>query len=98
MDKHPMEKRSFVYVFKSVHNTTNVINYDATNNMLNSFLSLFDIWKSNGKFKMSDDGNHQEVWFECSKSFMTLCKNEDFVNALDRMGVKVVFDYPYEVF
>lgn len=95
MVKLSMEKRGFIYVYPSVHNTTTVINYDAANNSLNSFLRLFDIWKSNGEFKMSEDNNHQEVWFECSKSFIDLCKNKDFVEALDRLGVKVVFDYPY---
>ena len=71
-------------------------NYDATNNKVNSFLSLFDGWRSSGQFKTSVDGNHQEVWFECFCEIRDLLRVEMFREAFKRMGVKLVFEYPYQ--
>lgn len=89
--------RKFVYVFTSVNGTTNVINYEATNSAVNDFLALFDIWGSHGQFKLSNDRNHQEVWFECSKEFYSLLKRKDVIKAFKRMGVVVVFEYPFDI-
>lgn len=96
VNSYNSDNRKFVYVFPSVHGTVNVVNYDAGNAHLNTFLWCFDIWNCNGHFKMSGDGKHQEVWFECTKQFMELCQTGEFLRAFQRMGVKVVFEYPFE--
>lgn len=85
--------RKFIFVCHSVHNTTSVINYDAGNSALNTFLWHFDIWNSNGHFALCSDGEHQKVSFECSKEFYDLVKTEDFQMVFRRMGVIVTFDY-----
>ena len=90
-----MEDRRFVYAFVNPHNTVSVVNYDATNSDVKSFLSLFDIWHSQGEYKMSIDDNHQEVWFECSKEFLKLAEFPTFKEAFLRMGVRFTLEYPF---
>lgn len=90
-----MENRKFVYAFRNCHGATSIVNYDAANSNVNTFLSLFDIWRSNGEFKLSADGNHQEVWFELPHGMLTMLDTLSFESAFERMGVKLVFDYPW---
>lgn len=92
-----MENRKCVYAFKNVHGMTSVVNYDAQNTEVNSFISKFDGWGSNGEFKTSINGDHKEVWFECFKEFWDILHSEVFETAFDRMGVKLVFEYPKEM-
>ena len=93
---------NYVYVFPSVHNTTNVVNYAAGNNAVNTFLWHFDVWGGNGKFKLNEKSHSDpykqkpEVWFECSKEFLELCKTKDMQRAFKHMGVEVVFEYPFK--
>lgn len=93
---------NYVYVFPSVHNTTNVVNYAACNNAVNTFLCHFDVWGSNGKFKLNENSHSDpykqtpEVWFECSKEFFELCKSETMQKAFKQMGVEIVFEYPFD--
>ena len=84
--------RNKLYIYPSVHGTTNVINYDAGNSALNTFLWHFDIWGSNGHFTLCSDGEHSAVSFECSKEFLELAKTHDFQRAFHHMGVTVTFD------
>lgn len=98
MNKVSVSNRKFVYAFLGPHSSINVVNYDATNNHVNTFLSLFDIWGCGGVHKMSIDDNHQEVWFELNKSFLPILKRKDFKEAFRRMGVELVFDYPYDTY
>lgn len=85
-------ERAYVYIFPSPHGTYNAVNYDATNAKANMLLSLFDIWYSKGERKLSNDGNHQEVWFELKPAVATFTC---FRNALKRCGVEVVDKYPF---
>lgn len=87
--------RNYVYAFKSPYRSCNVINYAATKNEVNSFLHNFDIWNCRGIFKPSEDKNHQEVWFECNLEFFDMLHTETMKRAFERMGVKLVFDYPF---
>ena len=93
---------NYVYIFPSVHNTVNVVNYAADNNLVNTFLWHFDVWGSTGHFKINDKISNDPykqalaVWFECSKEFMELCKTETMQKAFKQMGVEVVFEYPFE--
>lgn len=87
--------RNYVYAFPSVHGTCNVVNYRADNNAVNEFLCHFDLWGSHGNFKISIDNNHQEVWFECSKEFYEMLHTETMKMAFKRMGVELVFEYPF---
>lgn len=90
-----MLNRKFLYVFSTPNNTTVAVNYDATNNNLNTFLSYFDVWGSNGEFKMSRDGQNQEVWFECSKKFLEFTRTHDFKRIFKNFGVTLVYKYPF---
>lgn len=92
-DSATVENRKRVLVFPSVHGSTNVINYDASNSMLNTFLSAFDVWNSKGNFKVSDDNNHQEVWFEMDFDFYMVSKCDTLRKAIERFGVEVVHEY-----
>lgn len=85
------EARRMIRIMPSVHNTTTVINYSADNCELNSFLCAYDIWGSNGCFKLSDDNNHQEVWFEMSKEFYELSRTETMQRAFKHFGVRVMY-------
>ena len=87
--------RKYVYAFINVHGMVSVVNYDATNNEVNSFISKFDGWGSKGSFKTSADGNNQEVWFECFKEVWEMLHTEAFTTVFKRMGVRLVFEYPY---
>ena len=87
--------KNLIYVFKNPHGTCNVVNYAAGNCHLNSFLTLFDVWHNNGHFKMSYDEQNPEVWFECSLGFMELLQSDTFLSAIHRMGVEVVYEYPF---
>lgn len=90
-----MSNRKFVYAYINPHKTISVVNYDATNNYVNTFLAMFDIWESGGEQKISIDNNHMERWFECDKDFWDMLHNPIFNKAFKRMGVELVFDYPY---
>ena len=83
------EDRKRILIFKSAHNTTNVVNYMADNNNLNTFLSVFDISDCGGNHKISDDKNHSEVWFEADEEFYDIIKTESMQRALKRFGVKI---------
>lgn len=90
-----MENRKFVYAFVNAHNTVSIVNYDAGNSAVNTFLWRFDLWGSNGEFKPSIDHKHQEVWFECESDIMPMLKSPIFERAFAMMGVKLVFEYPF---
>lgn len=87
--------RNYVYAFLSCNGTCFVVNYRADFLDVNTFLSCFDVWHSRGHFKMSEDNNHQEVWFECSKEFFEMLHTETMQRAFKRMGVDLVFEYPF---
>lgn len=88
------ECRRYIRIFPSVHNTTLVVNYMADNNYINGFLTAFDIFSNyGGNFKLSDDGNHAEVWFEMDKEFYELSKTETMQNVFKKkFGVEVVYE------
>ena len=45
---------NYVYLFPSVHGTTNAVNYAAGKNEVNSFLSHFDVWGGNGRTRLNE--------------------------------------------
>ena len=92
-----MDDRKYVYAFKNCHGATSIVNYDAKNGALNSFVAMFDVWGSRGEFKLSADNNHQEVWFEALPEMLDMLKTLPFKAAFERMGVQLVFEYPYKV-
>lgn len=87
------ESRRYILILKSAHGTTDVVNYMADNNYLNTFLSTFDVWGSGGHHKSSDDKNYCEVWFEMSKEFYDMVKTETMQQAFKRFGVRVETEY-----
>lgn len=89
--------RNIVYVYPSVHGTTNVINFAGKNNNVNTMLSYFDVWGSTGEFKWNTPGGEAEVHFECSADFMDLAHTESVQLAFKRMGVELTFDVPSEL-
>lgn len=95
--KDSYNDRKYLYIFPQPDNNYWAVNYDAINCELNSFVSLFDInGKHNGQHKISEDENHQEVWFEVDAEFYQLAKYSDtFQRAIERLGVKIVFEYPF---
>ncbi len=93
--KDSYKDRKFLYIFPRTGNTYSAVNYYATNCELNSFLKLFDIWGSHGEHKISEDKNHQEVWFEVDEEFYLLAKHsKTFQRAIEKLGVTIVFEYP----
>ena len=87
-------KRNYVYVIRPLGAYgTRVINYAAGNCAVNTFLSRFDMWKSNGDFKLSSDNETPEVWFELSCNMYNILQQDDFIEAFKRMGVDVIFDH-----
>lgn len=81
-----------VHVFHGVHNTTIVENYHATNNMLNSFLSAFDVWSGRGRCAVCSDDNHIKMSYEMHADFYDMMKTESFKTAMRFFGVSVVYD------
>ena len=90
--------RKFLYIFPHAAETYCVVNYDADNIALNTFMALFDVWHSKGQMKVSQDScRHNEVWFEVDKEFFQLAKtSRTFQRAIERTGVKIVFEYPFK--
>jgi hypothetical protein len=94
--KDSYKDRKFLYVFPQPDNNYWAVNYDAVNCELNSFLRLFSISGGDGQHKISEDGNHQEVWFEVDEEFSRLVSNTFALpEAIKRLGVEIVFDYPF---
>lgn len=95
--KDSYEGRKYLYIFPQPNNNYWAVNYDAANCELNSFLSLFCLWgKKGGQHRISEDGNHQEVWFEVDAEFARLAANTFALpEAIKRLGVEIVFDYPF---
>lgn len=89
------EPRTFVYVFQNCHGLTSVVNYDARNSKLNDFLSLFDAWNGHGERKLGID-KEESVWFECSKEFYTLVQTDTMRRAIEKFGVKLTTEIPFE--
>ena len=91
------EGRKYLYLFPQPTNNYWAVNYHAINSELNSLLALFSIsGKRDGKHKLSEDGNHSEVWFEISDDFYKLATSNHTVReAIERLGVVIVTDYPF---
>jgi hypothetical protein len=61
-------------------------------------MSLFDVWGSlnkAGHHKLSDNGNTSEVWFEVSNEFVEMLTNPEMQRAIKKLGVEVVYEYPF---
>lgn len=86
------EDRRRILISQSAHRTTLVVNYMADNNLLNEFLSVFDIFDGYGDHQISDDNNHAEVHFEMSEEFFTIASTEIMQRALSKFGVKIEFE------
>lgn len=87
--------RNCVYTFPSVHNTCNVVVYcfeSHINPELISFIQKFDVWKSYGNYKREKPIS---VWFECSKEFFEILHTDTMKQAFNRMGFKLIFEYPF---
>lgn len=94
--KDSYKDRKYLYIFHQPDNNYWAVNYDAINNELNSFLRLFSISGADGQHKISEDGNHQEVWFEVDEEFSRLVSNTFALpEAIKRLGVEIVYDYPF---
>lgn len=91
-----MDNRKFVYAFKNVRGAINIVNYDADNTELNSFLAKFDVWRSKGERKNSFDNKYKEVWFEFFIDLWDTLQTRSFKAAMERMGATLVFEYPFE--
>lgn len=88
--------RNYVYAFKSPYRSCNVVNYSG-NCHVNDFLRCFNVWGSNYQMKYHNDDPHTygEFWFECSIEFFDMLHTETMRRAFERMGVKLVFEYPF---
>lgn len=94
--KDSYKDRKYLYIFPQPDNNYWAVNYDAINCELNSFLRLFSISGRDGQHKISEDENHQEVWFEVDEEFYRLVSNTFALpEAIKRLGVEIVFDYPF---
>lgn len=90
-----IENRRFVYAFNTSHDTVSIVNYDAGHYVLNNFLAMFDVFGNKGEKRVSDNGNYLEIWFECSNDMWDILQTETFRQSLKRLGVELVFKYPY---
>ena len=83
-----------ITVLKTAHGTTQIINHDATNNQLNTFLAAFSIWAQPcnvfAEHKLAADGIHKEVWFEADGGFYDLVQAEPMVRAIQWHGVDLI--------
>lgn len=97
-NREAYKDRKFLYIFPNVNGNYFAVNYDACNCELNSFLALFDVWgNKSAQHKVSEDGNHQEVWFEVDEEFHLLVANTfNFNTVFKRLGVEVVYQYPFK--
>ena len=89
----PYDNDKRVVICPSVHGTTLVVNYDASNGFLNSFLSAFDVWNKRGEYKWSNDSKRFEIWFEMDFDFYMISKCDTLRKAIERFGVEVIHDY-----
>lgn len=87
--------RRFLYVFRNAYGLTTVINYKYDNEALNKFLSMFDVWGSDGERKTDKDEKFDEYWFELPAECYSMFSTEVFKEVFRRFGVRVVFDYPF---
>lgn len=89
--------REYLYLFPRSEHDYWAVNYYAICSELNSLLTLFSINGSRtGVSKLSEDGNHSEIWFKVSDDFYRIAtENETFRGAIERLGVKIVTDYPF---
>ena len=55
--------------------------------------NMFKAWGF--EYRYVADGNNQEVWFECFKEVWEMLHTEAFTTVFKRMGVRLVFEYPY---
>ena len=87
--------RRFLYVFRNAYGLTTAINYKYDNAALNKFLSMFDVWGSDGERKTDKDEKFDEYWFELPAECYSMFSTEVFKEVFRRFGVRVVFDYPF---
>ena len=89
--------RNYVYAFPSVHGTCNVVNYSGIGEV-NDFLHCFDVWGSYGNPKSQRIKNRivYDFWFECSKECFETLHTDMMKRAFKRMGVELVFEYPFK--
>lgn len=91
------ENRDYVFAFHcAAHKYCYVVNFRADLSDVNEFLTLFDVSDRGGQHRISDDRKHQEVWFECSMEFFNMLHTETVARAFKKMGVELVFNYPFK--
>lgn len=90
-----ISSRRFLYVFRNAYGLTTVINYKYDNAALNKFLSMFDVWGSDGERKTDKDDKFDEYWFELPSECYSMFKTEVFKEVFRRFGARVVFEYPF---
>lgn len=89
--------RKYVYAFNVWGGNCCVVNY-FDKDRINEFFQCFDVYGSFGKhvFHNNDRNTFMETWFECSKEFFEMLHTETMKQAFKRMGVDLVFEYPFK--
>lgn len=88
--------RNYLYCFLNPHGNATIINYDVSNDEVNTLLHCFDCWGSYGERKFNAiSGECTEIWFECSKEFYNFAHSRTFIYSMRRMNIYVVF-YPFD--
>lgn len=62
---------------------------------INDFLHLFAIGDSYGSYHLGKNDDYGEFWFDCYGEFFEILHTESMERAFKRMGVELVFEYPF---
>ena len=87
-----MPSRKTIFVYKTPFDTVGVFNYDSSNDKLNEFLSMFNIWSTYYEFEKCSDNVHTKAIFEFPLEMIEMLGNDVFKQVFKRFGVKLTFD------
>lgn len=87
-----MPNRKIVFAYRTPYDTVGVFNYDSSNNKLNEFLSMFNIWSTHYGFEKCSDNVHTKAVFEFPLEMMKMIDHDIFKQIFKRFGVKMTFD------
>ena len=92
--------RNYVYAFQFAHVTKVVSIFERPLNwekvkQINDLIHLFSIGNSYGEMRKGRNKNYSEFWFDCYKDVFSTLHTDTMKRAFKRMGVELVFEYPF---
>lgn len=94
-------KRKYVYAFRFARVTKVVSIFERSLDWneikkTNDFIHLFSMQNSYGDMRKGSNENYREFWFDCPGGVFDVFNTITMKRVFERMGVELVFEYPFK--